>query len=111
MSNKKIIKENLKHFIEPHPDFTGTEEEIFTPVKRYTIKFWVEGGLEISGDHGTMEINYNSGDLLVLAVRGQPMERIIRIPWKRVVAFELLVKKNSGFNTANLIYLTPESRN
>lgn len=111
--NKKsnLIKDNLKFFIEPHPVFKDTEEEIFVPRKDYTIKFWIEGGLCVDGKSDTLDINFNDDELLILAVRGIPQERIIRIPWSRVIAFELIVGKDSQINNGNLIYLSPEQKN
>lgn len=41
------LLQQLKLFIEPHQNFVGTEEEIFTPRKGLGIKFWFEGGFEV----------------------------------------------------------------
>ncbi|WP_379085561.1 hypothetical protein [Pedobacter sp. UC225_65] len=109
--SRKVIKQHLKYFIEPHPSFKGSEEQIFTPRNDYVIKFWIEGGFEIAGAHSTLEINFNSNELLVLAVRNEPIERIIRIPWKRIIAFELIINDKSGVNTSDPIYLKPEQKN
>jgi hypothetical protein len=109
--NTNVIKAHLKFFIEPHPFFKNTKEKIFVPRKDYTIKFWIEGGLSVEGKSDSLDINFNDDELLILAIRGIPKERIIRIPWSRVIAFELIVGKDSSINSGDLIFLSPERNN
>jgi hypothetical protein len=114
MYNEKYILINqLKFFIEPHPNFFGTEEEIFTPKKGLGIKFWCEGGFEIEGRHNKIEINFNSVDtgLLVFALRTNRKERIIRIPIEKVIAIELLPNKNIDSGLSDLLRLGNEKKN
>ena len=107
------LKKELKWFIEPHQDFIGTEEEIFTPKKGLGIKFWFEGGFEVEGQHNKIEINFNTikSGLLILALRTSSKERIIRIPTERIIAFELLPNKNIDSGLSDLLRLGNEQRN
>ena len=110
-ANNLILQ--LKWFIEPHPNFIGTEEEIFTPKKGLGIKFWFEGGFEVAGLHNKIEINFNAikSGLLVLALRTNNKERIIRIPAERIIAFELLPNKNIDRGVSDLLRLGIEQKN
>lgn len=112
MKASNLIQQ-LKLFIEPHQDFVGTEEEIFTPKKGLGIKFWFEGGFEVEGQHNKIEINFNAikSGLLVLAVRTSSKERIIRIPTERIIAFELLPNKNIDSGLSDLLRLGNEQKN
>lgn len=110
---KNILINQLKLFIERHPNFLKTKEEIFTPKKGLGIKFWFEGGFEVEGQHNKLEINFNAKaiDLLVLALRTSNKERIIRIPFERIIAFELLPNKNIDSGLSDLLRLGNEQKN
>lgn len=112
MKATKLLQQ-LKWFIEPHKTFIGTEEEIFTPRKGLTIKFWFEGGFEVEGQHNKIEINFNAikNGLLVLALRTNTKERIIRIPTERIIAFELLPNKDIDSGLADLLRMGDERKN
>jgi hypothetical protein len=107
------LLQQLKWFIEPHPNFIGSEEKIFTPQKGLRIKFWVEGGFEIEGLHNEIEINYNSikNGLLILAVNTSGKERIIRLPVDRIIAFELLPQKDIDNGLNGLLRIGNEQKN
>ena len=85
---KSELYDSLQFFIEPHEEFIGSDENIFTPNKDIVIVFWFEGGFQVSGGPGVLHINFNAQNYLVLALK-EPIDRIIRIPWKRLIAFEL----------------------
>lgn len=112
MKANKLLQE-LKWFIEPHPNFIGTDEKIFTPRKGLGIKFWFDGGFEVCGQHNKIEINYNSIKIgiLVIALNTSGKERIIRIPVERIIAFELLPSKNIDEGLNNLLRLSSEQKN
>lgn len=107
----RILKEKLKYFIEPHPEFIGTEEKIYTPKKGINIKFWFEGDLQIEGFHINLEINYNDPDLLVLALRGKDEERIIRVSFERLIAFELIPNHDIESGLSDLLRIGHERKN
>jgi len=105
------MKQSLRLFLEIHPNFENTEEKIYTPRGDYHINFWIEGGFTIGGNNKNLEVNYNNGSFLILGITDNLHKRIARIPWKRIIAFELIVKDKFGTDTSDLIYLKPESRN
>lgn len=103
---KKFWKSKLRWFIVSHPRFEGTEEKIFTPREGLKIRFWFEGNLQIDGEYKTLEINYNSPDLLVLSKGdSDELRNIYRIPWKRLVSFELITGDESHQALQHLIRL------
>lgn len=107
MKGRKKLLKDLQFFIELHKDFIqpeneridGQSESIYTPKHDLQIVFWFEGGFQISGHNTDLEINFNSKDFLVLSLR-QPRQRIIRVPYNRLIAFELQpIENGSNFNT------------
>ncbi|MBA4409066.1 MAG: hypothetical protein Q8S54_18110 [Bacteroidota bacterium] len=100
-------KKQLKYFIVKHPNFQGDqiEEEIFTPYKGLKIRFWFEGNLQIEGEYGTLEINYNSPYLLVLATRSDNVDNTFRIPWNRLISFELITGDEASQKLKKLVRL------
>ena len=107
------LLQQLKWFIEKHPNFVNTDDEVFTPKKGLGIKFWFEGGFEIEGQHNKIEINFNAvkNGLLVLAVNANNKERIIRIPVDKIVAFELLPDTNIDSDLFDLLRLGSDRKN
>lgn len=101
---KKIWKSQLRTFIVEHPRFEGSEKDIFTPRKDLKIRFWFEGNLQIEGEYQTLEINYNSPDILVLSKgESDELKNIFRVPWKRLVSFELIIGDESSQALQDLI--------
>ncbi len=100
-------KNKLNSFLVKHPMFDGAdpEEDIFTPYKNLKIRFWFEGEIQIEGEYETLEINYNSPDMLVLAKRNDDVQNIFRIPWKRLVSFELIIGNEATQKMKNLVRL------
>ncbi len=103
-------KGHIQFFIEPHPGFNGTEEQIFTPRKGIVILFRFEGVWDVEGRHGEIEINYNARDLLVLALRA-PKDRVIRVEWKRLISFELLNEAVDDTSVRDLLRIDKSRRN
>lgn len=42
------------------------------------------------GDSKSLEVNYNNPDLLIIELKSDGTDRIYRIPWDRLVCFELI---------------------
>lgn len=100
-SNEKIIKSELKNFIE-HDDSLPKNEAVFLPKTDLTIGFFVEGGVYVAGDRETLRVNLNSSEMLVLLVEQKDGEHIYRFPWTRIIGFELIAK---GIDDPELLQL------
>jgi hypothetical protein len=110
---KTFWQQKLQWFVVEHPFFDANEESIFTPKEGLIISFWFEGNLQVEGKYGEFEINYNSSDMLVLAV-GKPFEKgrhIFRIPWNRLISFELKDDNSSTEEITNLLRINPFHNN
>ncbi len=112
---KKSIfwKKKLKYFIDVHPTFEDSEEDIFTPKKGLKMRFWIEGNLQIEGRYDNLELNFNSDDCLILSLRdsNSSQSNIFRIPWRRIISFELITNEDTDEELVKLIRLTPNQRN
>ena len=113
MKKSKFWKNKLKFFIVPHPKFEQTDEEIFTPIKGLKIRFWIEGNLQVEGIYENLQINYNSIDCLVLSLNDSESNQAntFRIPWKRIILFELVTNENTDEELLKLISFNPNQNN
>ena len=102
-------KQKLSAFIVEHPLFLNPEieeneqEDIFTPREGLKIRFWFDGNLQIEGEYGTLEINFNSFDILVLSKRSDKLDNIFRIPWNRLISFELIIGDEASQKLKDLV--------
>lgn len=74
------------------------------------IVFRFEGGWDVEGRHGEIEINYNALEPLVLALR-KPKDRVIRVEWKRLISFELLNEAGDDESVQDLLRIDKSRRN
>jgi hypothetical protein len=81
--------ESCQFFLQPHPELHPAGEKVYVPKDKLTIRLWFEGGLQVAGDTSNLELNFNSDEYLVLAVRTDSRSRIFRVPWERLVSLEL----------------------
>ena len=102
---KDFWKNKLRFFLTEHPFFENTEEDVLTPQQGLKIRFWVEGNLQIEGVYDDLEINYNDPDLLILAKRNEGLNDIFRIPWHRVICFELIIGDETSDELKKLVRL------
>lgn len=102
---QEFWKNELKFFVVKHPFFVGgdSEENIYTPRENLKIRFWFEGNLQIEGSYNELEINYNSPDLLVLAKRNVEVDNIFRVPWSRLISFELIIGNEANQKLRDLL--------
>ena len=102
---QEFWKKELKYFLVGHPFFkeSDSEEEMFTPRDGLKIRFWFEGNLQIEGEFNKLEINYNSPDLLILAKRSEGVQNIFRIPWNRLISFELIIGDEASQKLKELV--------
>jgi hypothetical protein len=110
-SAMQFWKQELKWFLVKHPFFEKNPEKIYTPKKGLSIRFWIEGNLQIEGVFENLEINYNNSKLLVLATRGNEGDRIFRVQWNRIVAFELFAGKDATDEIKKLLNISPVRKN
>lgn len=110
-SAMQFWKQQLKLFLVKHPFFEKTTEKIYTPKKGLSIRFWFEGNLQIEGIFENLEINYNSSQLLILATRENEGDRILRVQWSRIVAFELFAEKDATEDIKKLLHISPVRKN
>jgi hypothetical protein len=88
--SKSLWKRKLKLFLKPHPVLHPAGEDVYVPTRELKIAFWFEDGLKVVGDEDSLQINFNDPDLLVLAVEAKKASHIYRVPWRRLVCFELI---------------------
>jgi hypothetical protein len=102
-------REKLSPFIIHHPQFVDLEieeyeqEDIYTPREGLKIRFWFEGNIQIEGEYKTIEINFNSYDVLILSKRSDGVDNIFRIPWKRLISFELIIGDEASQKLKELV--------
>ena len=83
-------KRNIQQFLAPHPTWHEPGAQVFVPRNHLSVAFLFDGGLRVVGDGASLEVNYNNPDLLILSVRVEGCERVYRMPWSRLVCFELV---------------------
>jgi hypothetical protein len=76
-------------FLQPHFELFPAGEKVYVPKDDLEVRLWFEGGLQVFGDAHTLELNFNSDEYLVVALREGSKDRIFRVPWDRLVSFEI----------------------
>jgi hypothetical protein len=103
----KFWKQRISYFLVKHPFFEDTEENIFTPKQGLKIRFWFECNLQVEGLYDELQINYNDSEMLVLANETS----IYRIPWTRLVCFEIIKDKETPQEVLDLLNMTNLNKN
>ncbi len=93
MTAKRWIA-SCQFFLQPHPELFPTGEKVYIPKEHLVITLWFEGGLQVSGDVHTLQLNFNTNEYLVVALREGNRERIFRVPWERLVSFEIATDRD-----------------
>jgi hypothetical protein len=88
--NKAFWWRELEFFVVPHPVLHPEAGEIYIPRDHLKITFYTDGPLKITGDSGSLEINFNDSNFLVLAMEHRGIRHIYRILWQRLIGFELI---------------------
>jgi hypothetical protein len=57
------------YFLQPHPELFPAGEKVYIPNNGLTVTLWFDGGLRVSGDAHTLQLNFNTDEYLVLALR------------------------------------------
>lgn len=104
MTAKKWIA-TCKFFLQPHPELHPAGEEVYIPRRDLVVTLWFEGGMKVSGDVKSLQLNFNSADYLVLCHIDKRMEHIFRVPWKRLVSFEIAIDRGSDSTLSRRFFL------
>jgi hypothetical protein len=88
-NEQKIWKQKLLPFLVPNETLNKLGEDVYGFREKGSISFWFEGGLKVSGNNETLSVNFKDEDLLVLSTLMRKTIRIYRIPYARLVSFEL----------------------
>ena len=102
MKKNKLLK-HLKLFIEPHPVFQGSDEEIYSVREKYRIILWIKGGFKLQLEPLTYEINFNIIRSGILVISNRNKENIQRILTKSIIAIELLRECDSEEENLNVL--------
>ena len=84
--NKAFWKQKLSKLLVED----GGEPEVYGV--KGEVSFWCEGGLKVTGNQKTLSVNFRDPDMLVLITMKGSTLRIYRIPYARLVSFELIHK-------------------
>jgi hypothetical protein len=87
------------------PELFPAGEKVYVPKDDLAITLWFEGGLQVSGDARTLQLNFNSKDYLVVALREANRDRIFRVPWDRLVCFEIATDRNPDGSVRRELFL------
>ncbi|MGL4421878.1 MAG: hypothetical protein ACRCZF_14515 [Gemmataceae bacterium] len=85
-----------QYFLQPHPELFPAGEKVYCPKDDLTITLWFDGGLQVSGGARSLQLNFNTDEYLVLALREGTRDRIFRVPWDRLVSFEIAIERGSA---------------
>lgn len=77
----------IQFFFDKHPLLFKAGEQAYTP--RTACCFYLEGNLGIRGNAESLIMNLNSHDILVLISKVGNEESVFRVPWERLISFEL----------------------
>jgi|SRR5690348_3239010 len=91
-TDEQYWRGHLKPFIEFDSDYESAGE-IYVPREHLNIAFLFEGGFRVAGDRSSLQINFNAPGLLILLFVEDATENIYRIPWSRLVGFQLISKR------------------
>jgi hypothetical protein len=88
--NKTFWKSKLMPFLVPNEVLNKLGEHSYGVKKKLKLAFWFDGGLKVTGNEATLSLNLKDPDLLILGTLVRKTTRIYRIPYERLVCFELI---------------------
>lgn len=95
MKRNELLKD-FKNFLEPHPVFKGSDEDIYSVRKHLKIKLWIDGGFILNLSPLLFEINFNTIKSGILVIADRSNGSIMRVLTNNIVGFEL--SRESDFN-------------
>ena len=110
MKKNKLLR-HLKLFVEPHPIFEGSEEEIYSVKENLKLKLWIDGGFKMELEPLVFEINFNVIRTGILVIADRKKGNILRILTKNIIALELIRGDDSEENLNELFALKDSQKN
>lgn len=83
-------------FLEPDPILNPKGEDVYGLREKLKIAFWFDGGLKVTGSQSSLAVNFKDPDLLVLSLMVRKTIHIYRVPYARMVCFELIRGAEDG---------------
>ena len=83
-------KRKLLPWLEPNEELNKLGGDSYGLKGKLKVCFWFEGGLKITGNQKSLSLNLKDPDLLVLSTLVGEVLRTYRIPYSRLVCFELI---------------------
>jgi hypothetical protein len=110
MKKNELLK-NLKIFLEPHPIFEGSDEDIYSVRKDLKIKLWIDGGFIFDLYPLDLEINFNIIKSGILIIADRNKGHMLRVLTKSIIGFELISESDFKENLKELFTLKDNQRN
>jgi len=104
MTGKRWIAA-CQYFLQPHPELFPAGEKVYVPKGNLHVTLWFEGDLQVSGNSQSLQLNFNTDEYLVLALHEGTTERSFRVPWERLVSFEIALERKSGDDSSRDLFL------
>lgn len=108
---KNQLLNDLKVFLEPHPIFEGSDEDIYSVRKDLKIKLWMDGGFIFNLDPLNFEINFNTIKTGILVIADRKKGSVLRVLTKNIIGFELLSESDFKENLNELFPLKDHQKN
>jgi len=110
MKKKQLLKD-LKFFLEPHPIFEGSDEDIYSVKKDLKIKLWMDGGFTFDLYPLYFEVNFNTIKAGILVIADRNNGRVLRILTKNIIGFELISDTDFKGNLKEIFALKENQKN
>ncbi|UKB78307.1 hypothetical protein [Chryseobacterium sp. MEBOG07] len=110
MKKNELLKD-LKFFLELHPTFEGSDEDIYSVRKDLKIKLWMDGGFIFDLYPLNFEINFNTIKTGILVIADRNNGSVLRILTKNIIGFELIKESDFKGNLNELFALKDNQKN
>lgn len=110
MKKNELLKD-LNFFLEPHPVFEGSDEDIYSVKKDLKIKLWMDGGFIFDLHPLNFEINFNTIKTGILVIADRNNGSVLRVLTKNIIGFELLSESDFKGNLNELFALKDQQKN
>ncbi|MFP3598557.1 hypothetical protein [Chryseobacterium sp. SIMBA_029] len=110
MKKNELLKD-LKFFLEPHPVFEGSDEDIYSVKKNLKIKLLMDGGFIFDLHPLNFEINFNTIKTGILVIADRNNGSVLRVLTKNIIGFELLRESDFKGDLNELFALKDHQKN
>ena len=87
---KSFWKPKLLPFLAEDTVLNAKGADVYGLRAKQKITFWFDGGLKVTGSKSSLTVNFKDPDLLVLSSMVRKTIRIYRVPYARLICFELI---------------------